>query len=499
MKIATTIIILFFSALGFSLAFTPMVRALGIKLGAMDIPQERNVHTIPIPRIGGLAVFLSFAITLFLANIFLPRVDNLYVFDVNCAMRITGALVILSCGLWDDFSRLKPWTKLFFQIAAASLAFIGSAKITGIFIGNQGIQFNLIMSYLITVLWFLLFINAINLIDGLDGLASGLVFFTCVVMVISTYKNHDYLSAFYFAILGGAVLGFLRYNFNPATVFLGDTGSYFLGYVVAILAILGSTKSHVGTLMLIPLLALGVPIFDSILSPIRRFIRGRPMFQADTGHVHHVLLSLGLSSRKAVLLIYGITMGLCILAILSITFRGKGFEGLALALLMFGMILLVRKMGYFEYLAFDKLSGWFLDVTDIAGLSQKRRSFLSLQIVANKTHTMDELWDVVGDALAMLKFDRAELYLGNEPVRSWNIRNVGESFQMDSSLADKNEISSSDSIMRFEIPISNDSSKIMGKIILIKDLKKEELQPYTIRRMESLRRTLVSNIMRLKN
>jgi len=268
---------------------------------------------------------------------------------------------------------------------------------------------------------------------------------------------------------------------------------------VAILAILGSTKSHVGTLMLIPLLALGVPIFDSILSPIRRFIRGRPMFQADTGHVHHVLLSLGLSSRKAVLLIYGITMGLCILAILSITFRGKGFEGLALALLMFGMILLVRKMGYFEYLAFDKLSGWFLDVTDIAGLSQKRRSFLSLQIVANKTHTMDELWDVVGDALAMLKFDRAELYLGNEPVRSWNIRNVGESFQMDSSLADKNEISSSDSIMRFEIPISNDSSKIMGKIILIKDLKKEELQPYTIRRMESLRRTLVSNIMRLKN
>ena len=498
MKIATTLILLFMSALGFSLTFTPLVRALGIRLGAMDIPLERNVHTKPIPRIGGLAMFLSFAITLFLANTFLPHVSKLYVFNFNIAMGYLGAFVVLGCGLWDDFRHLKPWTKLFFQIAAATLAFVGGAKITGMSFGSYGIQFNFIISYAVTIFWFLLFINAVNLIDGLDGLAGGLIFFTCVVMVISSYINHDYLSAFYFSILGGAVLGFLRYNFNPATVFMGDGGSYFLGYVVAILAILGSSKSHVGTLMLIPLLALGVPIFDSILSPIRRFIRGRPMFQADKDHIHHVFLRMGLSSRNAVLLIYGITMALCIMAIFITIFRGKGFEGILFALLLFGMIFLVRKLGYLEYLAFDKFYGWFQDVTDVTGISQKRRSFLSLQIAVNSSQNIDELWESLGEALEMLKFDSAELHYGKEPVFHWKINKDSELLKLEHPLSSEKGKDYYDSIMRFEIPLSNETPKILGKLILIKDLQRGQLQPYTIRRMESLRYTLVSNLTRLK-
>ena len=353
MRIATTLMLLFLIALGLSLAFTPMARALGIRFGAMDIPMERKIHLKPIPRIGGLVVLLSFFITFVLSVQYMPRMADLYTFNASNAIGYLGALVVFSCGLWDDFRRLNPWTKLSFQIVAATLAFFGGAKISGMFFINYGINFNIFFSYLITVFWFVLFINAVNLIDGLDGLACGLVFFTCLVMVILTYMHGDYLTAFYFAILAGAVLGFLKYNFNPATIFLGDGGSYFLGYMVAIVSIRGSIKSLVGILMLIPLLALGIPIFDSILSPIRRFIRGQPMFQPDKEHIHHLFLKKGFSSRNVVLLIYGITMGLCIVAIFITVFRGYGLEGISFALLLFGMIFLVRKLGYLDYFALD--------------------------------------------------------------------------------------------------------------------------------------------------
>lgn len=497
MTVVATLILLFSVSLGLSLVLTPLIRSLGIKLGAIDIPMERNVHTKPIPRIGGLAVLLSYAISLVFVIILCPQLSQYYFFNLNVAMGYLGSLVVFSCGLWDDFRRLNPWTKLFFQVVAATLPFMGSAKISGMVIGSYGIHFNFIFSYVITVFWFLLFINAVNLIDGLDGLAGGLVFFTCLVMIFSLYIHGDYLSALYFTILGGAVLGFLRYNFNPATVFLGDGGSYFLGYVVAYLAILSSSKSHVGSLMLIPLLALGVPIFDAILSPIRRFIRGRSIFQADKGHIHHVFLRMGLSSRNAVLLLYGITMGLCIMAIFMTMYRGKGFEGFFLALLLFGMIFLVRKLGYLEYLAFEKFSGWFKDVTDVTGISQTRRSFLSQQIAINNSQNMDELWENVVEALEMLKFTQAQLCVGTDPVRQWISKENRFPLPSKSTDAGNKDVCVVDSLMRIEIPLQDeDNMNVLGKMILIKDLKKGNLETYTIRRMETLRRTLNTNIKR---
>ena len=257
----TSLLFLFILALGFSLALTPLVKKLGIRLGAVDHPSERKVHTTPIPRIGGLAVFLSFTATMALTNLFVTHVSELFVFDQKTAFGFYGALVVFGCGLWDDFRRLSPWIKFPFQIAGATLAFAGGISIGGFFVGSYGIQFG-ILSYTVTVFWFLLFINAVNLIDGLDGLAAGVVFFTCLVMFILSVMKEDYLSAMYFAALGGAVLGFLRYNFNPASIFLGDGGSYFLGYAVAALSIMGSVKSQVGAVMMIPLLAMGVPVFD---------------------------------------------------------------------------------------------------------------------------------------------------------------------------------------------------------------------------------------------
>jgi UDP-GlcNAc:undecaprenyl-phosphate GlcNAc-1-phosphate transferase len=251
--------------------------------------------------------------------------------------------------------------------------------------------------------------------------------------------------------------------------------------------------------MLIPLLALGVPIFDSILSPIRRFISGRSMFQADKGHIHHVLLRLGLSSRNVVLVIYGITMALCIMAIFMITLRGRAVLGPMLALLLFGMIFLVRKLGYLEYLAFDKCYGWFQDMTDMAGISRNRRSFLSMQIAVSKSQNMDELWEFVVEALKMLKFNQAQLYVAAEPVREWRMEEDNDFSKSKTADSENKEIDDSDGLLKIEIPLKeNGDVNFIGKLILIKDLKLEHLQPYTIRRMESLRRTLIPNIKRLK-
>jgi hypothetical protein len=194
------------------------------------MPAPRKVHTTPLPRIGGLAVFLSFVATIAQTNLYETQITDLIVFNRRTAFGFYGALVVFGCGLWDDFRRLNPWFKLLFQILGATIAIAGGVSIGGFFLGGHGIHFG-IFSYLITVFWFLLFINAVNLIDGLDGLAAGVVFFASIMMVIISVMQAAYLPAIYFAALAGATLGFLRYNFNPASIFLGDGGSYLLGYI----------------------------------------------------------------------------------------------------------------------------------------------------------------------------------------------------------------------------------------------------------------------------
>jgi UDP-GlcNAc:undecaprenyl-phosphate/decaprenyl-phosphate GlcNAc-1-phosphate transferase len=499
MQVINALILLFLFALVFSLILTPGIREMGIRFGAMDIPMARKVHTNPIPRVGGIALFIVLVLSRFLP-LFFPSMVELFKFKPLNWYAFSGLLVVFGCGVWDDFRRLNPWIKLLFQILGASLAFAGGIAIERIFFVHYGFVFCFLCSYFITVFWFLLFINAVNLIDGLDGLASGVVLFTCILMAILTYVNGDYASAFYFCVLGGAILGFLRYNFNPADIFLGDGGSYFLGYFMALLAIQSSTKSQVGVFMLIPLLALGVPIFDTIFSPIRRWILGREIFHPDRGHFHHHLLKLGFSSRNAVLIIYGITLVFCLMSILLIAFRGKGMEGLFLALLLFCLIFIMHRLGYIEYLAVDKFYGWFKDVTDVAGISQTRRSFLSLQIAAGKSQSMDELWEHLIEALEMLKINEAQLYLQNKPVRKWKAPGGNTVLVSPDAASGKEGTVTVDGLLKVELPLRNDGDEhFMGKLILVKDLKLDRLQPFTIRRIEHLRRTLIPALKRLKS
>ncbi len=349
----TIILVIFLVSLALSVVLTPVVGKVGTWLGAVDVPDERKVHTGSIPRCGGLAIFLAFFLSLLICAFLIPDIFNKFELTRETGFFVLGMLVVFGVGIVDDFHSLGHKIKFLFQIIGASVAFWGGIRISSF--AFIGIPFECgCVSYFVTVFWFLLFINAINLVDGLDGLAAGICFFASSVMSILLIVKGDIFHAVLFTSLAGVLFGFLRYNFNPATIFMGDSGSYFLGYTIASLAIMSSVKCQIGTLMMIPVIALGVPIFDALLSPVRRFIVGRGMFKADRSHIHHRLIAMGLSTKRVVWITYGITVVLCIFAIIMVNLRDE-FAGLFLIVLTLGAVIFIRKIGYFEYFTHDKI------------------------------------------------------------------------------------------------------------------------------------------------
>jgi UDP-GlcNAc:undecaprenyl-phosphate/decaprenyl-phosphate GlcNAc-1-phosphate transferase len=503
----TTLLATFSVALILSLILTPLAGRLGLRFGAGDEPDERKVHTKIIPRSGGAAIFIVFLLALLITRYFNTNISNLLVLDRSMVFLFFGAIVCFGIGLIDDFYRLGPKIKFLFQIIAASFAYWGGIRIGGFDIFGVYLKAGY-LSYALTVFWFVVFINAVNLIDGLDGLAGGIVVFASMVMVILSVLREEYLTALMFTALGGSVLGFLRYNFNPATIFLGDGGSYFLGYTVAGLSILGSVKTQLGAAMLIPLLALGVPLFDAVLSPIRRFILGKDMFRPDKEHVHHRLVDMGLTAQKAVWLIYGISFCLCLIALAMINIRDER-AGLFLIVLGAGAIIFTRKLGYFEYFASDKLYGWFKDISDVVGISRDRRSFLSIQIDTGRSENLNELWRNVSNALDKLEFDMAELrltlpkkingggapYAGNEHMD--NFDGATQPWQWARVDFDKVGTGHDEFLLKLDLPLLTDDYGNLGTLYLTKDLKRDAVTPYTLRRVEHLRRTIVQTIKKI--
>ncbi len=487
----TTLLIIFIISLLLSLALTPMMGRLGIRFGAIDTPDSRKIHSQPIPRIGGVAIFISFLAALIIINLLSTRVSNLLVLDRQLLFFFLGAGICFITGLIDDFYSLNATIKLACQILGASLAYWGDVRIDQFVIIGKTIEFHT-LSYFITLFWFILFINAVNLVDGLDGLATGVVFFTAAVMVVLSVIGNIFVTAMLFASLGGATLGFLRYNFNPASVFLGDSGSYFLGYAVAGISILGSVKSQVGAVLLIPLIALGVPMFDTLLSPLRRFVRGKKIFAPDNGHFHHRLLSRGMSIKNVVWFIYGLTGILCILAIVMVNLRDER-AGFFLIILGTGAILFVRKLGYFEYVATDKVYGWFKDMADMTALTRQRRSFLSLQIDMSKPANFEHLWDTFCQAAKMLEFNFVEVQLNTkagplytQQPRIWRCPDIDE-------LSELNE----DQRLQLSLPLIGKDRISYGKLHFMKNMQEQTVNPYTLRRIEQLKNSLIESLVYL--
>ncbi|WP_079527250.1 glycosyltransferase family 4 protein [Halobacillus hunanensis] len=272
---------------------TPLVKKLAIYIGATDSPDSRKVHKRLMPRLGGLAIFLSVLIGV---SIFMP--ENIYTWPI-----MVGATIIVATGIMDDIYGIAPWYKLSGQTLAAVIVIVNGVEVEFINLPYGGqLEFGM-LSFPITLLWIVGITNAINLVDGLDGLAAGIsaiALLTVSGMAITMGNSFVMLMGL---MMFGATLGFLVFNFYPAKIFMGDTGAMFLGFMIGVLSLLGFKNVTLFSLV-IPILILGVPISDTIFAILRRAMTGRPIMKPDSAHLHHCLLKLGYSHPETVIMIY---------------------------------------------------------------------------------------------------------------------------------------------------------------------------------------------------
>lgn len=298
--------IAFFASLITVLVATPFVIKLALKIGATDKPNARKVHQQIMPRLGGLAIFIGVVAGYFAGGVYNQKVTAITI----------GAILIVILGMLDDKYELSAKVKFAGQIFIASLIVASGLTVDLITVPYVG-DFELgYWSYPITIFWIVAFTNAINLIDGLDGLSAGISFIGIATIAILAALAGKVLIFTLSLILLGSILGFLFYNFHPAKIFMGDTGALFLGYSISILSLLGLYKSVTLFSFLIPVMILGVPVFDTTFAIIRRLVNRRPISAPDKSHLHHRLLALGLSHKNTVLVIYGLGILFSLSAIL---------------------------------------------------------------------------------------------------------------------------------------------------------------------------------------
>ena len=294
-----------------SIALTPFVKRLAVKVGAVDVPGEaRRVHDHPIPRMGGLAIFIGFVLSLIF---FVPM-------STKVLGLLVGSVIIAVMGGVDDIVSLNPWVKLAGQIVAALVSIrcglvFDVISNPNIFAEETYIEIGW-LSIPLTMLWIVGCTNAVNLIDGLDGLAVGVSAISSMTMLIVSLFVSEPVVSIILAALTGACLGFMPYNLNPAKIFMGDVGSQLLGFVLSTASIMGLFKLHAIITFFVPLLALALPLADTIFAFFRRILHGQSPFKADKGHFHHRLLAMGLNQKQVVAVLYGISAVLGLLAVL---------------------------------------------------------------------------------------------------------------------------------------------------------------------------------------
>jgi UDP-GlcNAc:undecaprenyl-phosphate GlcNAc-1-phosphate transferase len=294
---------------------------LAVLFGAIDVPKDdRRMHKTAIPRFGGFAIFLGAAITILLIRFVLfYKLPDVFQRDEPveklAGVLIGGALIYL-VGVYDDIKDMNAIVKFICQIACASVAFLFGIRIPAINV--LGLNFaddsvsGIVLSYVVTILWIVIITNTINLIDGLDGLAGGVAAISSLSIAYAAYIHGQYVVTLAMVAVAGAAVGFLPFNFYPAKIFMGDSGALFLGFMLATISVIGPAKGATIVAIIVPVLVLGMPLFDIIFAVFRRVSKGRPIFGADKGHFHHQLAYMGMGQRRAVLTTYGISavMGL---------------------------------------------------------------------------------------------------------------------------------------------------------------------------------------------
>jgi len=305
-------ILTFGMTLFLSLMLTPIIRDVSIEMKWVDKPNQRKVNVRPVPLLGGIAIYAAFAIPLL---ILLPA--GKFVYDINKLYGLLGgSFVIFMAGIHDDIKGLTPRRKLFYQITASMIAYVSGYTIN--LIRNpfgEPLQFPFLISIAVTTFWIVGFTNAVNLLDGLDGLAAGISAIVAGSLFFFALAVGNALMALLSVALIGSTLGFLRYNFYPAKIFMGDSGSMFLGYVLSLIAIEGSYKGATFVTVLLPVIAMAVPVLDTGLAIVRRLASGKGIFKADKEHIHHKLLLKEGSQKRAVLTLYSLTICFGLIAI----------------------------------------------------------------------------------------------------------------------------------------------------------------------------------------
>ncbi len=332
------LIVVLLIALVSSLILTPLVRKLGTKFRIVERPSSRKIHKKAVTCLGGVAIYISFMASVFVASLIVFKNPHIS-FSYELVGLLCGGSIILVLGLVDDIKGTRAPVKVAWQIAAALVtSAVFGIRMTYVDVPFFGVIWLRTFSLPLTLLWVVGLTNALNWLDGLDGLAAGVSSIACVSLLVVSWRGGDLFSVIVLIALLGATLGFLRYNFYPAKVFMGDTGSNFLGFVLANVAIMGGLKSAAALSLMVPILILGIPIFDTLFSIWRRVRLKRSPIKPDTDHFHFRLVKLGLNHRQAVLVIYVISAVLGGCAILLA--QNPTLTSLAVVVFIVGLLVL---------------------------------------------------------------------------------------------------------------------------------------------------------------
>jgi UDP-GlcNAc:undecaprenyl-phosphate GlcNAc-1-phosphate transferase len=414
-----TYFVLFLVALCSSLVLTPIVRRVCQRFSLLDEPGEaRRIHGRAIPRLGGVAVFISLLVGL------LPLLLIRNVFTESLKESVPRLLVILvpGCltlllGMLDDLRGLKPRQKFAGLCAIGAIFYAMGGRIENLsipFIGSTPLP--MVLGFVLTVLWIVSIANAFNLLDGLDGLATGAaVFSSLVIMSISLTQDRPLVIAVAL-VLSGALIGFLRYNFNPASIFLGDSGALFVGFMLAALSVEGTQKASTAVAVAIPIIAFGLPMIDTGFTIVRRFISGKPLFEGDREHIHHMLLQRGWSQRRTAVVLYGVC---AFFGFLTLLLTSNSGHVTALVLFIVGAAILLG-VGNLRYLEIEELkAGVKRNVNDrrVRGANNIKVRRATLRV--SRSQTLAELFAAVVEMLEIGEFARAVIMVGRQGEAEW--------------------------------------------------------------------------------
>ncbi|HYJ88705.1 MAG TPA: MraY family glycosyltransferase [Pyrinomonadaceae bacterium] len=416
---------LFLIATFASLVLTPLVRRLCERFNLLDVPVDgRRMHSKAVPRLGGVAIYIS----CLLALATLPFIDNILTqtlrgYTPQILVALIPATLVFLFGVYDDLRGTNATVKLVALGAIATLFFIMGGRVEFLSIPFLGsFQLPGIVSFIVTVVWLVAIANAFNLIDGMDGLASGAALFASLVILTISFAQGQPVMIVFSLVLCGALAGFLRYNFNPASIFLGDSGALFVGFTLAAMSVVGSQKASTAVAIVIPILAFGVPVVDTVVTIARRFVSRKPVFQGDNEHIHHMLIARGWSQQRAVLILYAACAAFGLTAIL--------FSGTSSRLIGFGLFVLavitILALGHLRYHEVDELrAGFKRTVGDrrnrIANNLRVRRA----SVAFSKAADLNELFDAMKVMLESEEFAYAHLELG-QPKHSESNRRAFE-------------------------------------------------------------------------